>query len=104
MPVYAGWNRPGRALSPTKPCCRCCGKCSTDRGLRQPILRRTNIRKSKATLSSRFSREGANIRIIENGKEIPAATGPYGEEGIIVQQSTSCPNSATAIPSLAAGW
>ncbi len=26
-----------------------------------------------------FSREGANIRIIENGKEIAAAGGPYGE-------------------------
>ena len=33
-----------------------------------------------------FSREGANIRIIENGKEIAAADGPYGEEGMIVQQ------------------
>ncbi|KHN50062.1 glutathionylspermidine synthase family protein [Pectobacterium fontis] len=33
-----------------------------------------------------FSREGANIQIIENGKEIASADGPYGEEGMIVQQ------------------
>jgi len=33
-----------------------------------------------------FSREGANIRIVENGKEIARADGPYGEEGMIVQQ------------------
>jgi len=33
-----------------------------------------------------FSREGANIRIMENGKEIARAEGPYGEEGMIVQQ------------------
>ncbi len=28
-----------------------------------------------------FSREGANVSIIENGKTIAAAEGPYGEEG-----------------------
>jgi len=28
MPVYAGWNRRGKPFSRTKPCCRCCGKCS----------------------------------------------------------------------------
>jgi glutathionylspermidine synthase len=33
-----------------------------------------------------FSREGSNISIIENGKEIASADGPYGEEGMIVQQ------------------
>jgi len=33
-----------------------------------------------------FSREGANIRIVENGQEIARAEGPYGEEGMIVQQ------------------
>ncbi|KEA53457.1 hypothetical protein DT73_06510 [Mangrovibacter sp. MFB070] len=33
-----------------------------------------------------FSREGANIQIIEHGKEIARADGPYGEEGMIVQQ------------------
>ncbi|MFU9135401.1 glutathionylspermidine synthase family protein [Erwinia tasmaniensis] len=33
-----------------------------------------------------FSREGANIRIIENGQEIANVDGPYGEEGTIVQQ------------------
>lgn len=33
-----------------------------------------------------FSREGANIRIVENGQEIARADGPYGEEGMIVQQ------------------
>ncbi|MEH2920706.1 glutathionylspermidine synthase family protein [Samsonia erythrinae] len=33
-----------------------------------------------------FSREGANIQIVENGKEIASADGPYGEEGMIIQQ------------------
>ncbi|AOM42264.1 glutathionylspermidine synthase family protein [Xenorhabdus hominickii] len=38
-----------------------------------------------------FSREGANIRIIENGREVASADGPYGEEGMIVQQFHSLP-------------
>ncbi|AKH64215.1 MULTISPECIES: glutathionylspermidine synthase family protein [Photorhabdus] len=38
-----------------------------------------------------FSREGANIRIIENGKEIASADGPYGKEGMIVQQFHTLP-------------
>ncbi|CDL79372.1 glutathionylspermidine synthase family protein [Xenorhabdus cabanillasii] len=38
-----------------------------------------------------FSREGANIRIIENGREVANADGPYGEEGMIVQQFHSLP-------------
>lgn len=33
-----------------------------------------------------FSREGANIRIIEKGQQIACADGPYGEEGMIIQQ------------------
>ena len=40
----------------------------------------------KYVIKPLFSREGANIRIIENGKEIAAADGPYGEEGMIIQQ------------------
>ncbi|PPC62828.1 hypothetical protein C1Y41_10540 [Pantoea sp. ICBG 1758] len=38
-----------------------------------------------------FSREGANIRIIENGNEIARADGPYGEEGMIIQQFCALP-------------
>ncbi len=38
-----------------------------------------------------FSREGANIRIIENGKELASADGPYGKEGMIVQQYCPMP-------------
>ncbi|MEH0832873.1 glutathionylspermidine synthase family protein [Pectobacterium cacticida] len=38
-----------------------------------------------------FSREGANIKIIEKGKEIASADGPYGEEGMIVQQYHQLP-------------
>ncbi|AVT57036.1 glutathionylspermidine synthase family protein [Pectobacterium versatile] len=38
-----------------------------------------------------FSREGANIQIVENGKEIASADGPYGEEGMIVQQYHQLP-------------
>lgn len=33
-----------------------------------------------------FSREGANIRIIKDGQELERVDGPYGEEGMIVQQ------------------
>lgn len=33
-----------------------------------------------------FSREGANIRIIDNDREIASVDGPYGEEGMIIQQ------------------
>ena len=32
-----------------------------------------------------FSREGANISLIENGKESELSPGPYGDEGFIVQ-------------------
>lgn len=38
-----------------------------------------------------FSREGANIRIVENGQEIARVDGPYGEEGMIVQQFHQLP-------------
>ncbi|PQQ41860.1 hypothetical protein C6H65_06545 [Photorhabdus luminescens] len=38
-----------------------------------------------------FSREGANIRIIEKGKEIANVDGPYGKEGMIVQQFHTLP-------------
>ncbi|CBJ80942.1 putative glutathione-like synthetase [Xenorhabdus bovienii str. Jollieti] len=38
-----------------------------------------------------FSREGANIRIIEQGREIASADGPYGKEGMIVQQFHALP-------------
>lgn len=33
-----------------------------------------------------FAREGANVSIFENGKEIYASGGPYGEEGYIYQE------------------
>lgn len=38
-----------------------------------------------------FSREGANIQIIENGKEVCRVDGPYGEEGMIIQQFHQLP-------------
>ena len=38
-----------------------------------------------------FSREGANVSIIENGKTIEEVEGPYGEEGMIVQQFCQLP-------------
>lgn len=40
----------------------------------------------KYVIKPLFSREGANIRIIEKGQEIARADGPYGEEGMIIQQ------------------
>lgn len=33
-----------------------------------------------------FSREGANIQIMKDGQEVARVGGPYGEEGMIVQQ------------------
>jgi len=33
-----------------------------------------------------FSREGANIKVIEKGQEVARVEGPYGAEGMIVQQ------------------
>lgn len=41
-----------------------------------------------------FSREGANVRIVEHGKEITRVDGPYGEEGYIVQQFHPLPKFA----------
>lgn len=38
-----------------------------------------------------FSREGANIQIIHQGRVIESATGPYGAEGYIVQQYQPLP-------------
>ncbi|WP_034461024.1 glutathionylspermidine synthase family protein [Buttiauxella noackiae] len=38
-----------------------------------------------------FSREGANVKIIENGEEIARVDGPYGEEGMIVQEFYQLP-------------
>lgn len=38
-----------------------------------------------------FSREGANIRIIEKGQEVARVEGPYGKEGMIVQEYCQLP-------------
>lgn len=38
-----------------------------------------------------FSREGANISIVENGKESELSSGPYGEEGFIIQAFSTLP-------------
>lgn len=38
-----------------------------------------------------FSREGANIQIIKSGQEIYSVDGPYGEEGMIVQEYHQLP-------------
>jgi glutathionylspermidine synthase len=49
-----------------------------------------------------FSREGANIDIVENGKMHLSSDGPYGEEGFIYQAFTPLPkfgNSYTLIGS-----
>jgi glutathionylspermidine synthase len=39
-----------------------------------------------------FSREGSNISVVQNGKEIIATDGDYGEEGFIYQELCSLPN------------
>jgi len=38
-----------------------------------------------------FSREGANISIIDEGKESELSSGPYGEEGFIIQAFSTLP-------------
>ena len=38
-----------------------------------------------------FSREGANISVIENQKEVLSSSGPYGEEGFIYQATHMLP-------------
>lgn len=38
-----------------------------------------------------FSREGANISLIENGRESVLSDGPYGEEGFVLQAYQSLP-------------
>lgn len=38
-----------------------------------------------------FSREGANIQIIKSGQEVYSSDGPYGEEGMIIQEFHSLP-------------
>lgn len=58
--------------SPEPAACLFCGRWSSANG--------------KYVVKPIFSREGANVSIIENGKTIEAAEGPYGEEGMIVQQ------------------
>lgn len=41
-----------------------------------------------------FSREGANISIVESGKEVSTSYGPYGEEGFIYQATHRLPKFA----------
>ena len=38
-----------------------------------------------------FSREGANISLLDNGHETKLSDGPYGEEGFVIQAFTSLP-------------
>lgn len=42
-----------------------------------------------------FSREGANVSLIENGSETELSPGPYGEEGFVVQAFTVLPQFAS---------
>ena len=45
----------------------------------------THPEMEKYVIKPVFSREGANVSIVENGKVVEAVEGPYGEEGTIVQ-------------------
>ncbi len=91
--VYAGWNRHGRALFPIKRCCRCYGKCSPDHPNLLPayFAEDPHPEMEKYVVKPIFSREGANVSIIENGKTLESVEGPYGEEGMIVQQFCPLP-------------
>ncbi|WP_166423984.1 glutathionylspermidine synthase family protein [Paraglaciecola sp. 20A4] len=46
---------------------------------------------SKLVKKPIFSREGANISVLENGKTILEAQGPYGDEGFIYQAYSALP-------------
>ncbi|MEP0175117.1 MAG: glutathionylspermidine synthase family protein [Paraglaciecola sp.] len=46
---------------------------------------------SKLVKKPIYSREGANVSIIENGETVLQATGPYGEEGFIYQAYSALP-------------
>ncbi|ELZ2426544.1 glutathionylspermidine synthase family protein [Klebsiella pneumoniae] len=51
----------------------------------------THPEMEKYVIKPIFSREGANVSIVENGKVVEAVEGPYGEEGTIVQAFYSLP-------------
>lgn len=83
------WLEPARrASSPTKRCCRCCGKCSPNHPNLLPayFAQDDHPPMDHYVTKPLFSREGANIQIVENGQEVARVDGPYGEEGMIVQQ------------------
>ncbi|XNM57478.1 glutathionylspermidine synthase family protein [Escherichia coli] len=87
MQAYASLEPAGRALSPTGHFYRYCGRCSRITRPAARLFCEDDGRKmEKYVVKPIFSREGANVSIIENGKTIEAAEGPYGEEGTIVQQ------------------
>ncbi|MDU0355947.1 glutathionylspermidine synthase family protein [Paraglaciecola aquimarina] len=50
-----------------------------------------NATETKLVKKPIFSREGANVSIIEQGKTVLHADGPYGEEGFIYQQFCPLP-------------
>ena len=45
----------------------------------------TQAKENKLVKKPIFSREGANVSVIEQGKTLLSADGPYGEEGFIYQ-------------------
>lgn len=49
---------------------------------------------SKLVKKPIFSREGANVSILEHGQEVLAADGPYGEEGFVYQTYHALPRFA----------
>ena len=51
----------------------------------------SNAKESKLVRKPIFSREGANVSIIEQGKTLLAAEGPYGQEGYIYQEHYPLP-------------
>lgn len=50
------------------------------------------IHLSRHMSSNHSFHEKANIRIVENGKDIAVADGPYGEEGLLFRTSIHCQN------------
>ena len=88
-------NRPGRWFYPTREFFRCSGKCIRIIQIYcLPIS--TTIRKA-ATLGTSYarkplySREGANIELIRNGRAVDQDDGPYGAEGYVRQAIAELP-------------
>lgn len=88
MPACAGWNRLWKSIISNKALLPLLWEMFPDHPNLLPayFAEDEHPPMDKYVVKPIFSREGANVSIIENGKTIESVEGPYGEEGMIVQQ------------------